>query len=325
MNKRGSLLSLKQPKFWQQFGLINLLLTPISLLYLLGFYLRKIIIKPINHTIPIIVVGNLVVGGSGKTPITIWLYKLCKQLGFKPCILAKGYQGSIAEALLVTSQSSNEVGDEALILSKIGPTVISRDRKAGIQYIETLKQFDLIIMDDGLQNPYINPNFKIVVVDGNYKFGNCLPLPAGPLREPLCALQDIDAIISYDQPLKVNYNTPQFIARIKTEFIPAQEQYIAFAGIGRPEKFFLFLQSLGCNLKQTISFPDHFNYNQESEQYLVDLSKNLHCKLITTRKDYVKLTNNLQKIINVVDIEAQIDKAEILANLIKEVLSGKNT
>ena len=174
---------IKTPKFWYENNLyskiLSILLFPFSLLWILTSFLKKIFVKKYKSKLNVICIGNLTVGGTGKTPFAIYTYKLLKKIGYKPVFLTRGYGGLLEGPIEVeNTHTSQDVGDEALLLNKIGPTIVSKNRSHGAKLIEKLKDnFNVIIMDDGLQNYQLDQDIKFLLVDKNLKFGNefCIP------------------------------------------------------------------------------------------------------------------------------------------------------
>ncbi len=295
---------MKTPRFWEKIGIIPLLLTPISLLYYLVYKLRCYLCKnQYVSKIPVICVGNIVVGGAGKTPTAIAIGQFLKRKNKTFCFLSKGYKGLIKYPIMVkpTLHTSNEVGDESLVLAEHGDTFVSKNRVAGLKYINSLnKNYDYIIMDDGLQNPTFKKDISIIVINGKYGYGNKLLFPAGPLRDsPISALKKARRVIIIDDDLyniqnlcrknKIRYIKAETKADIKPEFY--QSKFIAFAGIANPHKFFDTLISNNIKLVKTISFPDHYTYKKNDIDKLQLLTKSGKYKLITTKKDWVKITS----------------------------------
>jgi len=177
------------PKFWQKKGLLAWLSLPLSLFWRLGAKIKQSKITSYRSSLPVICVGNITVGGAGKTPTCLALAAALKKQGMHPVFLSRGYGGREQGPLVVdhTQHSSKDVGDEPLLLAQLATTVIAKDRVAGLKQIETMKH-DIVIMDDGLQNAAIEKTFSICVFDGPFGIGNGFVMPAGPLREPFKAM-----------------------------------------------------------------------------------------------------------------------------------------
>ena len=191
------------PKFWYKNDLISkfksLLLFPFSIVWISVSLIKKIFVKPYKSNLKVICIGNLNIGGSGKTPFAIQIYKVLEKLGYKPVFLTRGYKGIEKGPIEVKEfHTFKDVGDEALLLKKVGTTIVSSNRYLGAKYIETLKKkLDIIIMDDGLQNYKLEQDIKLLLIDKKLLFGNRYCIPAGPLRETINqGLKKIDAIIN---------------------------------------------------------------------------------------------------------------------------------
>lgn len=255
--------------------------------------------------LPVVCVGNLVVGGAGKTPAALALAKRLIAAGERPFFLSRGY-GSAAEhgppiTVDVNRHQAEEVGDEALLLARIAPTVVSAERVAAAQHAHA-QGASLLILDDGLQNPSLTKDLKLVIVDAVAGVGNGLCLPAGPLRAPLAAqLEFASALVLVgDEGQSVwlaetarRLGKPVIAAHLAVaEDVAAKfvgRRIYAFAGIGRPAKFFATLDDLGANIVGTESFGDHHVYHQDEIAHLQRAAKDRDAVLATTEKDFVKL------------------------------------
>lgn len=302
-------MKLKTPSFWYrtngQVSLAEKILTPFSWVYRLGYEFHQHSKKPQSFDFPVICIGNINAGGTGKTPTALALMEVIRRnkLALHPFFLLRGYGGGERGPLVVDPSKHNSwnTGDEALILAAHAPTVISVDRVEGAQ-LAGRKNADLILMDDGLQNPGIHKTAKIVVINGEMGFGNRKMLPAGPLREPLPAgLKRADLFILIGDDVRhtkdlIPADKPVIQARLEANPAstpPRDKKYLAFAGLGYPEKFFNFLRDkIGLNVVKTISFPDHYPYNEKDLQNLRDRAREWDAELITTPKDKLRLPEN---------------------------------
>lgn len=291
---------MKTPKFWNQDTYLSKLLTPISKLYGLITQYR------INNTISykskakVICVGNITAGGVGKTPISIALAKQYQAQGKKVFFLTRGYKGKLKNILVDLSKHTPiQTGDEARLLAQTAPTIISPDRKQGAILAEQ-HGAEIIIMDDGFQNPSLHKDESYLVFDGNIGIGNGKIIPSGPLRETLKnGLKRATKVIIMGQDktnLKSQITIPCYNGKIIPEKIelPTQNLY-AFAGIGHPKKFYDTLQNLGYNVVKTKDFEDHHAYTKQEIDELIKQAKSCNLALITTEKDFVKLedTSNI--------------------------------
>lgn len=299
-------LKLKTPSFWYRRQDSapppqELLLTPLSWAYGTAHRANMAWHKSEKSGIPIICIGNLVTGGSGKTPVALSLMQLItgNKLSQKPHFLTRGYGGTQKGPLLVDyfKNTAAEVGDESLLLAKTSFTILSANRPAGAHHA-TQNGADLIIMDDGLQNPSLHKDISFVVIDGAAGFGNGKLLPAGPLRETLPAgLKKADAfiLIGKDKTGVVSIlpkDKPLFHAHVEVpedRKPPTTKSYIAFAGLGRPEKFYHLLQKLHYKIKSWHPFPDHYVYKPGDIYKMIKEAKSTNATLITTEKDFIRL------------------------------------
>lgn len=286
---------MRAPTYWHRRTLASWLLAPYTLVYAVGAWIDRALSTPRHAPVPIISIGNVTAGGAGKTPTTLALIPLLQALGHTPHILTRGYKGSALTAHRVTeNDTASIVGDEALLLARAAPTWVGRDRYASAQAAANAGA-TILVCDDALQHHALHKDLSLLVVDGPYGIGNGFLIPAGPLRETLdSALARVDAVVMIGedaQHLSARIAKPIFRAKLAatgdTAFL-AQQKWLAFAGIGRPEKFFDTLRTLGTNLATTRAFPDHHVYSHEDAQHLLDEANRLGATLITTAKDAVK-------------------------------------
>jgi len=318
-------MPLRTPKFWyQKPGVLSLMLTPLSWLYRIGAFLDKSLKNtPYISSIPVICVGNAITGGGGKTPTAIALMKLIKDqnIAKKPVFLTRGYGANNQHARLVDikADSALHVGDEALLLAQHAKTIVSSNRKTGAKMAED-KGFDLIIMDDGMQNYQLQKNINLLVIDRQIDFGNNKILPAGPLRETLKNVLDkTDAIICIGRPFQSDL--PVFESTIKPENkLKADKKYIAFAGLALPEKFKNTLLDLKIKLAGWYEFSDHYQYTNNDIKKLKTDAKDNDANLVTTEKDFVRINNNLRDGIETLPISLEISNPVNLSEFIKEQL-----
>ena len=318
---------INSPKFWYRNDWLSkvlaLIIYPLSIIWIIISFIKKKVSKTYRSRLKIICVGNLNIGGTGKTPFAIYTYKILKELGFNPVFLTRGYGGKEKGPIKVESTHQyKDVGDEALLLNNIGPTIVSRDRSLGAKFIENNKyNYDVILMDDGLQNYQLEKNIKFLLVDKNLKFGNKLCVPAGPLREPINQrLKEIDSIIltgnNTDQDIglrKVSDYISVFNSSIKimqSSNIKGNK-FLAFCGLANPDKFYETLEKGGYKVFLTKSFPDHHQYTEEEINHLILKAKNKNLTLITTAKDYVKIIDKKNEI-QVLSIESSFNAKDEL-------------
>lgn len=296
------------------------MLLPISWIYSLVSYLRYTLINSERLEIPVICVGNITVGGAGKTPTVIWLAREFQALGYKVHILSRGYKVKINDPLLVDlkTDSAAQVGDEPLLLARVAPTWVGKDRvRAARQAIKA--GAELIIMDDGLQNPRLFKDFSLIVIDGMHGVFNNQIIPAGPLRQcliPAFLRTNATLIIGEDRTNitgKISHFSGKslFHARVEsTTNISTNQPLIAFAGIGQPTKFFHMLESAGATLAKTKTYPDHHAYTDAEIEALLQEAEHLGATLITTEKDLVKIPINLRESIVSIPITLSFEEDE---------------
>ena len=301
-----------EPKYFKKKGVIACLLWPLSLLWQASIWIReKLASPPYKSRVPVICVGNLVVGGSGKTPIVITLAEHFINDGLKVGIVSRGYgRKNHQPQLALASSNATDVGDEPLEMATRLPKAIiavAASRATAAKMVE--KKVDLIIMDDGLQHYSLYKDFKIAVFGSQAGYGNGFTLPAGPLREPLSRLKSIDAVVitGPENPALARelskYGKPVFTAPGKLDKVKKGLKAVAFAGIGNPEKFFNALNAAGVNLLHTKGFPDHHNYTRTELETL--LTPGL--PVLTTHKDFVKIPTDLKPYFTPVGMTSQLD------------------
>ena len=323
------------PEFWYKKDLISrfktLLLLPFSIIWILLSLIKRNFAKRYKSHLKVICIGNLSIGGTGKTPFSIQTYKILEILGYKPVFLTRGYRGLTKGPILVNkSHNHKDVGDEALLLSKVGTTIVSSNRCIGAKYIENLKKnYDIIIMDDGLQNYQLEQDIKLLLIDKKLLFGNGYCIPAGPLRQTITqGLKKIDAIIftgdGDTKNINLNFinNIQNFDTKleIKNTFKTKQNNFLAFCALGNPIKFFNTLKKNNFKIVLTKSFPDHYEYKNKDINTLKEEADNRNLKLITTEKDYVKIDDKENEI-SVLPIEINFSKAD--GNKFKSFLKEK--
>lgn len=322
-------IKFKAPTFWlgKPYDIRALLAWPLSILYELIFqYNYKRLLKrypqdPLPR--PVICVGNCVVGGAGKTPIVTYLAKMLKAHGYSIGLISRGYGGKIKDPTPVNilQHTSDDVGDEPLLLASLAPTWIGLDRlHSATRAIQA--GAEVLIMDDGLQNPMIAKDLSFLVVDGQQGFGNSHLIPAGPLRETLkSALLRSDAVVIMghdahnvrdyiaDLQLKIGKELPIFKGHLRPspealEKI-SHKPLFAFAGIGYPQKFFRILEESGGDVRKRQAFADHYPYSKATVHRLIEAADKHGLQLITTLKDWVRLPKDYQTMIPYFDVAFQ--------------------
>lgn len=296
---------MRAPGFWWQApGLAAAALAPAALAYG-SVAARRLAQTGTRAAAPVICVGNVTVGGSGKTPVALALARLLRGLGRRPAFLTRGYGGSLAGPVSVSlaAHLAQDVGDEALLLARVGPTVVARDRPSGAA-LAVADGADIIVMDDGLQNPALAKDLSFAVFDAAVGIGNGFCLPAGPLRAPMSAQWErIDAVILVGSGAPgdaiaagaASRGVPVIRATLGPDAASAAKlrggRFLAFAGIGRPAKFFDTLTESGAELVERREFGDHHAFTRLELAALVGRAAQQNLRLITTEKDAVRLAS----------------------------------
>jgi tetraacyldisaccharide 4'-kinase len=299
---------MRAPDFWgEEPGFLAELLTPVGAALDAAGRLRRAVARPYRAPAPVICVGNLVAGGSGKTPVALSLAATLASRGVATAIVMRGYGGRLAGPVRVDPQRHDAaaVGDEALLAAAQAPCWVARDRAAGVR-AAVAGGTAAIILDDGFQNPHVAKDLSLVAIDAAYGFGNGRLIPAGPLRERIAdGLDRADAIVLIgDGAVSVPNATPMLRAALEpidgSRF--AGIPVVAFAGIGRPEKFFASLRGLGARLVTERSFPDHHPYRAGELAALRREATSAGALLVTTRKDWVRLPADERAGIDLLDV-----------------------
>lgn len=319
---------MKTPAFWSDKNVVSTLLLPAAWVYDALGRLNRRAIRPIALPVPVICIGNLTAGGAGKTPVALHIGAWCRRQHIQAFFLSRGYGGSLAGPVWVDAKkhTSKEVGDEALLLAQILPTVIAKDRRAGARLALSLGA-QAIIMDDGFQNPSLAKTLSLLVVDGFSLFGNNRVIPAGPLRERVGkGIKRADAVLIIHRPGHVPEalkSKPLLFASVMPNMTPgslAGKKYVAFCGIANPQKFFGTLSKLGAELMESVSFPDHYAYQPRDMEHLVQKAKKHGVPLITTAKDAVRIPPALRPDVTVLDIRLAFEEPGMLDTLLMQAL-----
>ncbi len=305
-----------KPKFWDknQISFFSVLLFPISLLVRALSFFNCILTKINQPTIPVICVGNVYLGGTGKTPACVEIFSIVKSLKMKPAFIKKKYES---------------IQDENDLQKQFGPIYQSKKRIEAIKEAEK-NGVNVAILDDGFQDFSIKKNLSIVCFNEKQWIGNGLVIPAGPLRESLSALKRADCVIIYgkknedienkifskNKEIKIFYANyiPKNINKFKNKKI------IAFAGIGNPENFFDLLKDNNLNITETIKFPDHYKYSEKELENLLSKAKTDETALLTTEKDYLRISENYRKKIEFLEIKVEIQNRNQFIEKIKKII-----
>ena len=305
-----------KPKFWDKnkISFFSVLLFPASLLIKVLSLLKRFMVKTHQSSIPIICVGNIYLGGTGKTPLCIEIFSILRNLNMNPAFIRKKYD---------TFQ------DEVNLQKQMGPVFQNKKR------IEAIKEAvrnntNVAILDDGFQDFSIYKNLSIVCFNNKQWIGNGLTIPSGPLRENLSSLKrancvvingeknvDIEKkILSKNSEIKIFY--VKYSAKNINEF--KNKKVIAFAGIGNPENFFDLLKDNKIDIEEEIKFPDHYKYSEEKLENLINKAKENNNILLTTEKDYFRINENYKKDINFLKIGIEMENHNQFIDQIKKII-----
>ena len=307
-------MKITKPNFWQKpRSLMSIILFPITFIVLIIIFIKQKIYKEIKFNIPVLCIGNIYVGGTGKTPLSIFLAKELKNLKIKPVIIKKFYKNHEDEHLLIKKKNipliSNVRRDKAILLAE--------------------NEFNLAILDDGFQDYKIVKNMSIICFHHKQLIGNGYVFPSGPLRESINSINRAQiAIINGDRNikfesklLKINSNIKIFYSKYK---LINQEKFenkdiLAFAGIGNPNNFFDLLSSEGLKIRHTISYPDHYTFQKEEILKIIKYAKKNEYTILTTEKDYLRIEKYRLPEINFCGIDLNILKKEELFKIIESI------
>ncbi|HEX3429342.1 MAG TPA: tetraacyldisaccharide 4'-kinase [Rhizomicrobium sp.] len=314
---------MREPEFWSRNSAgarwTAALLAPLGLVHGASVAWKYRLRRSYCARVPVICVGNLTVGGAGKTPLAIAIARMLQDKGVSPVFLSRGYGRKTSDAVMVDTKShdASRVGDEALLLACVAPTVVATDRAKGARIAEA-EGAEAIIMDDGHQNFSLEKRLSLLVVDGETGLGNGKVFPAGPLREPARqGLRRADAVIVMGDgdPHLPDFHGPLFRARLSPERHLDGTLVAAFAGIGRPQKFFTTLREAGAALAMSRAYPDHHTYTPAEIAQLKDRAAQMHAALITTEKDFVRLDPRARERIEVLAVRAVFEDEAALRRL----------
>jgi tetraacyldisaccharide 4'-kinase len=290
---------MRAPDFWSRQGGLGALLAPLGALYALGGATRDAFVRPVRASVPVFCAGNLTLGGAGKTPTVAWLAARLAARGRAPAILSRGYGGTATGPLRVdpARHGYRDVGDEALLLARAAPVYVGADRVASASRA-VADGADVLVMDDGFQNPTLAKDLSLLVVDGAAGFGNGRVFPAGPLREPVArGAARAQAVLLYgDDTHKAAASTG--LPVLRADLVSAASGFagsrvFAFAGIGRPAKFFATLAASGAEVAATREFADHHPYSRAEIEALLAQAARLGARAVTTEKDHVRVPADL--------------------------------
>lgn len=322
---------MRAPEFWRRESAWSSLLDPIGRAYAAAGRVRAALTTPWRAPIPVICVGNLVAGGAGKTPTAISIAALLREAGRNVHFLSRGYGGRLRGPIRVndTTHGVGDVGDEALLLATVAATWVSRDRRRGTAAAAAAGA-EIIVMDDGFQNPSLIKDVSFVVVDGGYGFGNRRLIPAGPLREPIgrgLARATAAVLIGGDDAACAAHVAEHGLPLLRARLAPHPDSHglagkavFAFAGIGLPEKFFATLSEIGCRVVARRSFPDHHPFTPDEIMAICEEATSLGALPVTTAKDAVRLPAEARPMVKVVRVGLIFEDPSAVTRLLRPAL-----
>ena len=322
---------MRTPAFWRggRRSLLARILTPASWIWSTTTRIRRARTTPWQAPVPVICVGNLTAGGAGKTPTVTALAQWFQSRGLTAHILLRGHGGSLsargAHRVDPASHGVAEVGDEALLHARVAPTFIAADRVAGAKAAAI--GADVILMDDGHQNPSLARDLSIIVVDLGFGLGNGRVIPAGPLREPVeVGLARANAIIAIGTGMVPPAIQRTSLPILKAHIVPdpsamnlAGQRVVAMTGIGRPEKFVETLMEMRAKVADLLAHPDHHVFNGDDIMRAVDRAREMDAVAVTTAKDHVRLPPEAKGLFQVVDIHLEFQRPDLLDALLAPV------
>ena len=321
---------MQAPAFWSARTPLSTLLLPLGALYAAAGRLRRLVVTPRDAPVPVICIGNLVAGGAGKTPVAIAVARRLAARGAAVHILSRGYGGRLSGPVRIApgEHDAAAVGDEPLLLAETAPCWVARDRTTGA-FAAAAAGAEVIVMDDGHQNPGLRKTLSIVVVDGATGFGNGRIIPAGPLRESVAGgLGRADAVVLMGEDRAGVADTlPAGLPVLHAKLEPTEdsralagETVYAFAGIGRPAKFRTTLEDLGCTIAGWRAFPDHHPYSEPEIGAILVAAEATGATPVTTEKDQVRVPPALRDSVVTVAVEAVFDQPDQLDRMLREAV-----
>jgi len=307
-------MNFTKPKFWdlKKPNFIAIILLPVSIIFQFIFWITKSLKRPKKFDVPIICIGNIYIGGTGKTPLSREIFNILNSLNKNPAFIKKSYP---------------YLNDEIKMLENSGKVFVSKNRSSSINSLIE-NNYNIAILDDGFQDFSIESDFSILCFNSKQLIGNGLVIPSGPLREKMSSIKRADCIfinggknVEFEKKLKkVKSNIEIFYTnyKIKNSKKLIDKKVIAFAGIGNPSNFFELLIDNNINIKKTISFPDHHDYSEKDFDSITRNEENAN--FLTTEKDYFRMNEKMKNKISYVEVDLEIENKEKFISLLKKKL-----
>lgn len=322
---------MRAPEFWQSDNPLARLLEPVGQI-VGGIAARRALRAPlVKADVPVICVGNLTTGGTGKTPIVGSIVRRLAAQGRTPAVVMRGYGGSVKGPVRVDARihTVDDVGDEALLHSRRGAVWVSRER-AQAAAPAVADGADVLVMDDGHQHSSLAKDLSLIVIDGRTGFGNGRLFPAGPLREPIRGglARAQAAVIMGEDRLGIAQDLAEYLPVLRARLVPGPERLrlkgqrvVGFAGIGDPEKFYHSLRDIGARVNAFHPFDDHYAFDVADIQPILDEAFAIGAIPVTTEKDAVRLEPDQRQQVDVLTVDVEWERPEALDALLDKVLT----